>query len=298
MFESRKSIWITTAVALLAASSAAVAYYIFSRKKKTMIDQSPITVGYWTIRGLGAPLRMMVMYSGVPLVAENYDLQPKEGGGWDGSFWYDDKKPLLKERNPFINLPYVIDGDLVLTQSNACLLYLGRKLDMMGDIGNPVEYALCEQLLCEIMDIRNKMVAFVYDPTSNTSSALTLLKNVNERNFPKFEDYLDRRKRLGGSGTFLVGEKASAPDFHLFEMLHQFETLSIHYAAETLDSKFPYLGSYKQAFRHLPGNAKYFRSDLVQMPFNQKNAVFGGTLSCDKWVHGMSYEWGNTSGVY
>lgn len=35
-----------------------------------------ITVGYWSIRGLGAPLRMMVMYSGEELQAECYDLVP------------------------------------------------------------------------------------------------------------------------------------------------------------------------------------------------------------------------------
>jgi hypothetical protein len=37
----------------------------------------PVTVGYWAIRGLGAPLRQMVMYAGVPLNNVMYELQPK-----------------------------------------------------------------------------------------------------------------------------------------------------------------------------------------------------------------------------
>jgi hypothetical protein len=35
---------------------------------------SAITVGYWSIRGLGACLRMMVMYAGETLQADCYDV--------------------------------------------------------------------------------------------------------------------------------------------------------------------------------------------------------------------------------
>lgn len=108
---------------------------------------TPITVGYWSIKGLGAPLRMMVLYAGCPLNAVNYDLRPKDGGGWDGSAWFD-IKPDLKAVNPLINLPYVQDGDVLVSQTNACLSYLGRRLGMWGN--NPAEEIECEQLLCEV----------------------------------------------------------------------------------------------------------------------------------------------------
>ena len=110
---------------------------------------SPITVGYWSIRGLGAPLRMMVMYAGCPLNAVNYDLKVKEGGGFDASEWFS-AKPEFKARNPFINLPYIEDGDVLISQSNACLSYLGRKLGFWGT--TPAEEIECEQLLCEVSD--------------------------------------------------------------------------------------------------------------------------------------------------
>jgi hypothetical protein len=42
-------------------------------------------------------------------------------------------KPALAQKNPCINLPYVIDGDLVVTQSNSILLHLGRKLSIDKD---------------------------------------------------------------------------------------------------------------------------------------------------------------------
>ncbi len=36
-------------------------------------NEAPITVGYWSIRGLAAPLRMMVMFSGRKLNNVMYD---------------------------------------------------------------------------------------------------------------------------------------------------------------------------------------------------------------------------------
>ena len=102
----------------------------------------PVTVGYWTIRGLGAPLRMMVMYAGAPLDAVNYDLRVSSDGKFDASDWFSEKKK-LKEQNPLINLPYVIYDGHIISQSNACLTFLGRKLGLWGrDDGEIVQ---CEQ---------------------------------------------------------------------------------------------------------------------------------------------------------
>ncbi len=54
----------------------------------------------------------------------------------------------LKEKNPLVNLPYVVDGEVVVSQTNACLAYLGRRLNLWG--ATPLEEAECEQLLCEV----------------------------------------------------------------------------------------------------------------------------------------------------
>ena len=47
--------------------------------------------------------------------------------------WHGGEKPVLKQKNSLINLPYLIDGDLVVTQSNSVLLYLGKKLGIDKD---------------------------------------------------------------------------------------------------------------------------------------------------------------------
>ena len=59
-----------------------------------------VTVGYWAIRGLAAPLRMMVMYSGHKLHNAAYEmiLKPEstaEALQWDGSAWFTAKPDLV-----------------------------------------------------------------------------------------------------------------------------------------------------------------------------------------------------------
>eukprot|EP01006_Ploeotia_vitrea_P017488 TRINITY_DN48642_c0_g1_i2.p1 TRINITY_DN48642_c0_g1~~TRINITY_DN48642_c0_g1_i2.p1 ORF type:complete len:182 (-),score=5.35 TRINITY_DN48642_c0_g1_i2:49-594(-) len=133
-----------------------------------------ITVGYWTIRGLGAPLRQMVLFSGRKLNNVMYDLTETDGK-FDANCWFS-KKVELKEKNALINLPYVIDGDLLITQSNACFSYLGRKLNLWGN--NEEEIIRCEELLCELMDIRNNMIKYAYTPNSTTESAEAYLQGA------------------------------------------------------------------------------------------------------------------------
>ena len=73
------------------------------------------TYGYWKIRGLAAPLRMTCSYAGAEYTSADYELQPKDGGGWDRSEWTS-VKPGLMEKNAMMNLPYVLDGDVYIVQ--------------------------------------------------------------------------------------------------------------------------------------------------------------------------------------
>lgn len=114
-----------------------------------------LTIGYWDIRGLGAPLRMMAEYAG-----ESYDAKLFDSRTGD---WATYKAELIKI-NPFANLPFVKDGEQVITQSNACMSYLGAKFGLLG-VGDG-ERALVEQCLCQVMDLRNDAVAQFYGKQS------------------------------------------------------------------------------------------------------------------------------------
>ena len=39
-------------------------------------------MGYWKIRGLAAPLRMMCEYGAAAYISKEYDVTVKEGGGY------------------------------------------------------------------------------------------------------------------------------------------------------------------------------------------------------------------------
>jgi hypothetical protein len=80
---------------------------------------------------------MMCEYANVCYEAINYNVaekvDPQTGNVvYDASSWFNEKPEVLK-KNPLANLPYIEDGDMVICQSNACLLYLGDKLGLLGN---------------------------------------------------------------------------------------------------------------------------------------------------------------------
>ena len=138
-----------------------------------MDNSGSITVGYWSTKGLGSVCRQIVLYSGNKLKAKNYKLQPIVKDNiitYDASEWAENDKIDLKKRNSLINLPYIelIDSsgnELLISQSNACLSYLGRKFKMFGV--NEIEQIQCEQLLLETSDLRNIITSFAYTHFKN-----------------------------------------------------------------------------------------------------------------------------------
>lgn len=130
-------------------------------------EEKILRVGYWNMRGLGAPLRMMCFFSNTTFKAECWILSADMN--YKASSWFATQKPIYKERQAMINLPYVIDFDtdgseIFVTQSNACLAYLGRKLGLWGN--NAREISMCEVLLCEIYDLRNIVTGHSYGGTA------------------------------------------------------------------------------------------------------------------------------------
>ncbi|EOD11693.1 hypothetical protein EMIHUDRAFT_257352, partial [Emiliania huxleyi CCMP1516] len=88
---------------------------------------------------------MMLAYRGAAFEDRMYSLQPQEDGGWGAPAWFDTDRPPLRERNAFINLPYLVDHEsgIVVSQSTALYQFLGRKLGLMGE--NEAERAATEQ---------------------------------------------------------------------------------------------------------------------------------------------------------
>ena len=266
-----------------------------------MYSSNPITIGYWSTKGLGSVCRQVVIYAGEKLISKNYKLQPKienDNVSFDGSDWTNKDKIELKKRNSLINLPYmeIIDDEgqrHLICQSNACLLYLGRKFKMLGS--NEVEQTRCEQLLLETNDLRGIITSFAYTHFKNKDLEKEAAKEVYEKAFQKndagkmqkFEHWLSSND----NSRFLLNNNVSIPDFNLFDILDFYIEFLKHYnlVNETNDDKilsavgFPKLNKFFIDFKNLPKMKKYFNSILYSLPYTNKSANFGSGIKGNKW---------------
>merc|ERR1712088_124538 len=138
-----------------------------------------ITLAYWDIRGLAQPIRMLLEYAGAKYTDKRYNCG--DAPGFDLSDWTNVKFKLGLD---FPNLPYLIDGNIKVTQSNAILRYLGRKFGFDGLSYNP--------------DFDNLKPGYV------AGLGATL---------KKFSDFL-------GDRQFFSADYLTYPDFHMYEMLY------------------------------------------------------------------------------
>jgi len=201
-------------------------------------------VGYWSIRGLAAPLRMMLCAAKQDHTVYMYDIVECPESVWTSG--YPAEKAIIKKQyNPLINLPYAVDNEakIMLAQTNACLQYIGECVGMMGS--SPVERGLCAQFLCEIYDLRCVMTNWCYGRNADEAAATVAGAG---KHLSKLDNYLSSKS----TKHFLVGESLTAPDFHLFEILDQFELLCQCRGLPALLEGFPALGAFKSGFAQLP----------------------------------------------
>ena len=227
---------------------------------------------------------MMLSASGVCHWVALYDVLDEGTEEWTKHSWLADKEWMKQECNPFMNLPYLIDvqEQQVLVQTNAILSYLGLELHMMGS--TKFEMAKCQELLCEIYDVRNIMVGFAY--SLNPPSAAKCVSRA-DAHFQKLDAHLMR------NGTsFLVGVTLSAPDFHLYEMLDQYDTLTRQHKLADLWDSYPQLASFKRSMETLVENHCYLESFLHKgLPFNNPYAQFGSDPSGSAFLRGQAAPW-------
>lgn len=231
------------------------------------------TLGYWDIRGLAAPARMMLVYAGADFIDKTFELKPKEdGSGWDAAAWFEECRPPLRLQNAYINLPYVIDHStgLVVAQSTAVYQYLGRKLGLLGS--TEMEIAASEMTLAQAFDLRNELVRIVY-PFSGTTpdkfpAALAKhLRAISSSHYDKLDRFL-------GEKPFFAGGRPTAGDFHVWEMLDQHELMAANASLPSPLSEFPALRAFHERFRSLPRLAPYFESEAARLPCNNRMANF------------------------
>jgi glutathione S-transferase len=169
--------------------------------------------------------------------------------------WFGGEKPNLAKSNSCINLPYIIDGDEVITQSNTCLLYLGKKLAIDSEDAFFHNHTVLDQT----MDLRNDLMTIVYPFAGKVKS---------KDDFPdEAKKHIEKAKghfaTLEGCcrGTNMCGAEPQSGDFALFEMIDEHVSICKSLGIDNVIAGFPKLAALHAAMLAEPSLAKYFASD-------------------------------------
>lgn len=217
-------------------------------------------LGYWNIRGLAQPIRLMLAYAETDFEDKKYAYGPAPE--FDRSEWTKEKNTLGL---PFPNLPYYIDGSLKLTQSITIMRYLARKLKL--DPENEEDRVRSDMIEQQISDIRSTFTRMCYNPDFEK------LKEEYLKSLPAVLKSLS--SFLGERQWFASAEKLTYVDFMVYETLD-------HHKVMTPDclNDFQNLKDFVERFEGLPTIKKYMKSsDFLKYPLNGDMAVFGSRSS-------------------
>ena len=221
-----------------------------------MEKKDPIILGYWKIRGLAEPIRLIMEHLGVNYKDELYEQGP--GPEFSRESWLS-KKPTLGLDFP--NLPYLIDSPIKITESLAIIRYICHKFEpkLLGT--KLEEWAYVDMLSCVMYDFNQAKGTIMY-----TADPETVPKRHNEllqEDIKRFAKMLETKK-------YLAGDKLTYVDFICVEGLE-----SINDLMEPIFTTYPSLGRYYKDMMSLPNVHKYKNSEKFlkdPKPYNNKTA--------------------------
>ncbi|XP_037008366.2 glutathione S-transferase Mu 1-like [Artibeus jamaicensis] len=213
-----------------------------------------MTLGYWDVRGLAHPIRLLLEYTDSNYQEKRYTMG--DAPDFDRSQWLNEKFTLGLD---FPNLPYLIDGAHRLTQSNAILRYIARKHNLCGETEE--EKIRVDILENEVMDLRMYNIRICYSPDFEKLK-LEFLKVLPEK-MKLFSQFLGKR-------SWFAGDKLTYVDFlayDILDILRMFEP-------KCLDA-FPNLKEFLTRIEGLKKISAYMKSSrYVPTPVYSKAAMW------------------------
>jgi len=229
------------------------------KEHKDCSHKPRFTLGYWKIRGLAQPARMMLAYG----ACKFNDVVYEQGDApeYSRAKWFDVKFTLDLD---FPNIPYLIDHkqDLRITESHAIYRYLGRELKIGSTVSQERAY---EEMVGDLFkDLFNKWTGLCYSRDFEST------KSAYVKQLPESIQLLE--KYLKGNRSprkWLGGQDLCYSDFMLFEFIDQTSKL----CPEVYES-FPELTRFYKAFKELKPLQDFFKSEAAKYPLNNKSAQF------------------------
>ncbi|CAL1285169.1 unnamed protein product [Larinioides sclopetarius] len=208
-------------------------------------------LGYWDIRGLSEPIRYLLYF-------KNVDFEDKKYPPSDRSTW---EKVKFSLNLDFPNLPYYIDGNIRLTQSNTILRYLAGKYGLDGKTEEEkLRVSLAEQ---QIVDFRDSFIRVIYDENFEKLKADFVAKVPAQLKF--VANFLGNRK-------FLAGNSVTYVDFMAYDTIDFYRYLIPNVLAD-----FPTLRDYQERVKSLPELQNYLKSPTyTRWPIFSPVASWGG----------------------
>ncbi len=195
----------------------------------------PIKIGYWEFRGLGQISRYLLQLTGQEFEEITHDFS-KKSEGWD--------KEKFTLGFDFPNMPYLIDGDLKLTESSAVNQYIiekSGKTELLGK--SPEDKALVEEVIGVLSDIRSSMFNSFFAKEIETDRAEA---------FKKISAKLSYLEKAYNGKVYVTGYLTVA-DVHVANWA---DYLAFFYDVETFF--YPFLKRVNKNFLELPEIKKYF----------------------------------------
>ncbi|GAA30025.2 glutathione S-transferase [Clonorchis sinensis] len=222
-------------------------------------------LGYWKIRGLAQPIRLLLEYVGDSYEEHSY-------GRCDGEKWQNDKHNLGLE---LPNLPYYKDGNFSLTQSLAILRYIADKHNMIGN--TPVERAKISMIEGGLVDLRAGVSRIAYQETFVCIVSTFCLSHTSQEQLKvpylqQLPSTLRMWSQFLGNNSYLHGSTPTHLDFMFYEALDV-----IRYLDPTSVEAFPNLMQFIHRIEALPNIKAFMESDrFIKWPLNGWSAYFGG----------------------
>jgi len=218
---------------------------------------APILLAYWDIRGLAQPIRYLLEYTGAEWEDKLYACGPPPD--YDKKCWFGEKETLGLD---FPNLPYMIDGDVKMTQTQAILRYIARKYGLTGNTDE--EKVRVDTIQAEWADFQGPFTGLCYSPDFADKKD-GYLTGVLPTKLKRFSDFI-------GDRPYFAGNDVTFADFLMYEALDQHKLLD-----PTCLKNYPKLEAFVERIEKLDKIAAFLKSPkYISYPLNNKMASFGG----------------------
>lgn len=205
--------------------------------------------GYWGVRGAGQISRLLLAYTG----AAWEDVKYTSPDQWFG-------KDKLEIGFNFPNLPYLIDGDLKLTETSAIHRYIPKRFGKGDLLGKDLkDQATVDNIIGVFNDVKSAIAPLFWDKEwqSKVEAALT-----------KIDPKLDALAKFYGEKEFALGYLTLA-DFYVADFSNYLEKI----APEVLN-KYGFIKRTREAFESLPEIKNYYaQENAVKAPFTSPSAA-------------------------